>query len=328
MTTFQDLQAEHEALLKRHAASENTDQFWADVQHFIEQVRIAAEDIGAPRERDQLRAILRFWASYVYDRTGAYPDTSLRPATNVPTATLPQEPEGGAPGTKPSESAPPHHTPMLVWAIAILAVIAVAIALLSLLTSNGRGTAVPVNFTPGAPASSTDLVATEVHFQMQVNATLTSVAEASATPTHPPTPTPTNTSTSTATPTPLPTETPEPTFTPTPTPIMIRPEVPITASPENLPLDVGYQPLTQGPSPFDATEWVMQLRLVGSGGNGVYIYWVDGQQLPGADYTVHGQSCEPQALSIGVTSRGEAVKHDITLLSPLLGCLTPTPFVK
>ena len=47
----------------------------AQIQHMC----VAAEDISAPRERDQLRAILRFWASYVYDMTGTYPDTTLRP---------------------------------------------------------------------------------------------------------------------------------------------------------------------------------------------------------------------------------------------------------
>jgi hypothetical protein len=78
MTPFQDLQAKHEALLKRHE-TEDTSQFWADVQAFIDHACVAAEGIPAPRERDQLRAILRFWASYVYDKTGSYPDTNLRP---------------------------------------------------------------------------------------------------------------------------------------------------------------------------------------------------------------------------------------------------------
>jgi hypothetical protein len=80
MTTFQDLQSEHEALLNRHEAPADPAQFWADVQRFIDRVRVDAEHISAPRERDQLRAILRFWASYVYDKTGSYPDTTLRPA--------------------------------------------------------------------------------------------------------------------------------------------------------------------------------------------------------------------------------------------------------
>jgi hypothetical protein len=79
MTTFQDLQAEHETLLNRHEAPADPTQFWADVQTFIDRVRNDAQYISAPRERDQLRAILRFWASYVFDKTGSYPDTTLRP---------------------------------------------------------------------------------------------------------------------------------------------------------------------------------------------------------------------------------------------------------
>ena len=92
-----------------------------------------------------------------------------------------------------------------------------------------------------------------------------------------------------------------------------------------MPLDVGYQILTQGPSPFDATVWVMQLKLVGIGGNGAYIYWADGRQLLGDEYTVQGVRCEPQALSIGVTSNSQAVKRDISLLSPLAECLNAQP---
>jgi hypothetical protein len=80
MTTFQDLQAEHETLLNRHEAPADPAQFWADVQHYIDRVCVEAAHIPAPRERDQLRAILRFWASYVFDKTGTYPDTTLRPA--------------------------------------------------------------------------------------------------------------------------------------------------------------------------------------------------------------------------------------------------------
>jgi hypothetical protein len=84
---------------------------------------------------------------------------------------------------------------------------------------------------------------------------------------------------------------------------------------------VGFQVLTQGPSPFDPTVWVIQLKLVGIGGNQVYIYWVDGLQLPADEYTVQGTRCEPQVVNIGVTSNGEAARREISLLSPLSGCL-------
>jgi hypothetical protein len=100
----------------------------------------------------------------------------------------------------------------------------------------------------------------------------------------------------------------------------------VVVPPEQVtPLNIGYQILTQGPSPFDTTVWVMQLRLVGIGGNGSYIYWVDGRQLPGAEYTVQGKSCEPQAVALGVTSNGQAIKRDVTLKSPLAACLKVNP---
>ncbi len=151
---------------------------------------------------------------------------------------------------------------------------------------------------------------------------MTAVVAARSTPTDIPTSTPT------ITPTPIPTQTPVPSPTPTPTPIVVRPATRLPPTPlptqppaQVVPLDVGYQILTQGPSPFDPTVWVMQLRLVGYGGNGVYIFWVNGRQLINADYTVQGQRCEPQALTLGVTSSGQAVKRDVKLLSPLVDCL-------
>ena len=101
------------------------------------------------------------------------------------------------------------------------------------------------------------------------------------------------------------------------------PATPLPTQPpaQVVPLDVGYQILTQGPSPFDPAVWVIQLRLVGIGVNGDYIYWVNGRQLPNDEYTVQGQRCEAQSLSIGVTSSGQAVKRDVKLLSPLVDCL-------
>jgi hypothetical protein len=294
MTTLQDLQAEHEALLKRQEAPDDPAQFWADVQTFIDRARAAAENIPAPRERDQLRAILRFWASYIFDQTKTYPDTTMRPAKKEDRVT-PPPPTPRLPPPPPE----PHRTPVVVWAIAALAILAIVIAVIALNTGQGGTGQTPASALP-------DRVATQAHEQIMVNAAMTEVIAASSTPTDIPTSTPTVTST------PRPTETPVP---PTPTPGSVPP------TPQVVPLDMEYQILTQGPSPFDATVWVIQLRLVGIGGNGSYIYWVDGQQLPDAEYTVQGKSCEPQLFSIGVTSSGQAVKRDIVLNSPLIACL-------
>jgi hypothetical protein len=97
MTTFQELQAQHEALLNRHEAPADPEKFWTDVQSYIDRVRDDAQYISAPRERDQLRAILRFWASYVFDQTKTYPDTTMRPCADAKPPT-PQPDEDWKPG--------------------------------------------------------------------------------------------------------------------------------------------------------------------------------------------------------------------------------------
>ena len=76
MTGLMDnLQAEHTRLLQR---LENPDAgLPADVQVYVDKIKAAAADVEDPFERDQLRANLRFWASYLHDETGDYPETSL-----------------------------------------------------------------------------------------------------------------------------------------------------------------------------------------------------------------------------------------------------------
>jgi hypothetical protein len=73
MTKFEELQAAHERLLEQSKAPADTDAFVEEVQQAIQQMLVDAEQIPAPRERDQLRAILRFWASYVYDQQALIP---------------------------------------------------------------------------------------------------------------------------------------------------------------------------------------------------------------------------------------------------------------
>jgi len=210
----------------------------------------------------------------------------------------------------------------ITWGIAALAALAILVAAMALAANH---TSAPAPSST-VEASQPDRVATQVIEQMSVNATMTQVVAASSTPTPQPTETPSPTKT------PTPTLTPTAPPTPTPTAVIVLPStlIPPTsevlAPSQNVPLDVGYQILTQGPSPFDATVWVMQLKLVGIGGNGIYIYWVDGQQLSGDEYTVQGARCESQKIGIGVTSDGQAVKRDVSLLSPLAECLkTLTP---
>jgi hypothetical protein len=256
MTTFQDLQAEHEALLKRHETPADPAQFWADVQHFIERVRIDAEDISAPRERDQLRAILRFWASYVYDKTGSYPDTTMRPAMHTDVSQS-AKPASAIPPLKPP--APPPQRAPLGWAIAALALIAIVVAAIAYGRSIQPMTAAP-EATEFAPVSTPGSSVT----------------------------------------------------------VDITVQPPVARR-----LEIQGSVLTAGPSPFDPNVWTARLQLTATGGNGTYIFWVNGVRLPDISddqFTVEGTGCEPQKPVTGVTSGGQATSLELVIQSPLAGC--------
>lgn len=261
MTTFQDLQAEHEALLNRQEAPADPEQFWADVQHYIDRVCVEAAHISAPRERDQLRAILRFWASYVFDQTGTYPDTTLRPAMSKETSASPPSPGGhvtgdvtGDVGSDKAEAIlpPPEPKPSSLKRVLIVV---------------------------GALAACIIIVV------ISIPAILTNA-----------------------------------------------PPIPIKATPNvlapNLTEALGIEStvITGGPSPFDPTVWVVRLQLSAKGGDGKYIFWVNGQHLPDASanqFTVEGKSCTAETPLVGVTSGGQAVSQQLVISSPLPSCPAP-----
>ena len=81
MGIFQDLQASHEALLRRQQSNEPV---LNDVKAYIEQARAASSQVADPRERDQLRANLRYWAGYVFDQEKIYPNVELAPSAAPP----------------------------------------------------------------------------------------------------------------------------------------------------------------------------------------------------------------------------------------------------
>lgn len=83
MNKFDELQAEHQHLLKEYEANRDSNELLSAVCSYIEKVRAEAESVTLARDRDQLRANLRFWASFVFDKTGIYPQTTLRPAALV-----------------------------------------------------------------------------------------------------------------------------------------------------------------------------------------------------------------------------------------------------
>jgi hypothetical protein len=80
---FKSLQAQHESLLQRQqgVTNENQQDFTKAVREFIEQAKQGGSHIASTRERDQVRANLRYWANYIYGIEGVFPDTELAPST-------------------------------------------------------------------------------------------------------------------------------------------------------------------------------------------------------------------------------------------------------
>ena len=78
MNNFRSLQARHEDLIKR---SQSGQDIVEDVRKFIEDAKAGSSQISASNERDQLRANLRYWASYLYEHTHNYPNIDLAPST-------------------------------------------------------------------------------------------------------------------------------------------------------------------------------------------------------------------------------------------------------
>ena len=75
--TFRQLQSRHEELLK---LLEDEAEVLPEVQAYIRAVRSESSRVTEAQDRDQLRANLRYWASFVHESTGVYPSTDLAPA--------------------------------------------------------------------------------------------------------------------------------------------------------------------------------------------------------------------------------------------------------
>jgi hypothetical protein len=259
VTKFEELQQAHQRLLDRMDEVSDKAEFAREVQRYITRVCDEAVDVPAPRDRDQLRANLRFWASYVYDATGTYPNTTMRPARLESTSeTLPAAP---APARavpplamrslpQPQPATIPRRAPSRrIWIGILVGMFILGALALTMLLS-----------TPYAiPATG-------------VQAT----------------------------------------------------ELPSTI--ETSPLQLDVEILTQGPSPFDPNAWVARIQLSATGGDGYYIFWVNGQPLPEISlnqFTVEGTGCTPERPLTGVTSNGQAVSQEFIITSPLPNCPTP-----
>lgn len=376
MTPFDELQREHEQLLEKADVS--------DVVGYIDRARTLAAQIGDPRERDQLRANLRYWASYVYDRNGTYPSTTLLPAAIAKSIVPPPEPD-----KEKRVAAPPAQWRWLIGgALVVVIVVAILLPQFNMMSPTAPSQATPgvtvtiINVTerlrslptttdlydkPGneptaqllgrlqassqfyAIARTTDELWLKITTVDAVNGWIKATASgvtsvelgqipsaaivivSSPTATH--IPFPTSTAYVTLDATGAAGAGDEPTNQPTPPPTPTRavqratptlagqytPTGPIEP-PNMLPLQVNYQVVTYGPSPFNAEAWVIEVQLTATGGDNRYVFWVDGQRLEGDRYTVDGVACRAMSFTIGATSGGQAVRRDVTLKSPLPKC--------
>jgi hypothetical protein len=78
MNNFRSLQSRHEDLVGRAQSGKDIVE---EVRKFIEDAKAGSSQISAANERDQLRANLRYWASYLYEQTQSYPNVDLAPST-------------------------------------------------------------------------------------------------------------------------------------------------------------------------------------------------------------------------------------------------------
>ncbi len=141
MAPFDELQREHERLLEGADAIE-----LAAITAYIDRARAQSAQINDPRERDQLRANLRYWASVVYDRSGTYPTTTLLP-TAIAKSIVPPPIPG------PHEVKPPVPArPLWLWLVAAVMVVVVLLALTTVLpqTAAPQITLAPPSDTPTA----------------------------------------------------------------------------------------------------------------------------------------------------------------------------------
>jgi hypothetical protein len=79
---FKFLQNWHETLLQKQQkiSEENKQDFTKEVKDYTEQAKRGGSYISSNRERDQLRANLRYWANYIYSVDKTFPDIELAPS--------------------------------------------------------------------------------------------------------------------------------------------------------------------------------------------------------------------------------------------------------
>jgi hypothetical protein len=142
MTTYDILVARHDRLYQQFA--DNPESIDLDrVNGLIAEARAAGREVSAIPQRQQLRSILRHWGQFVYERTGAYPNTHLlpysqaaAPSESLPPEALPSDASEGAalvPVAAPAAARREAERPNWFWPV--LGVVLIAAIILALMAS-------------------------------------------------------------------------------------------------------------------------------------------------------------------------------------------------
>jgi hypothetical protein len=139
MSKFEDLQSIHQQLLSRLESAERPDQLLPQVQAYVEQVRKESEQVSGPRDREQLRANLRFWGRFIFDLTGFFPEVTLRPALEQPIEPVePKLPPEDAVELKPE---PVNWTRRILIGFGLIAILCLVIGSAGFFYANNRAEA-------------------------------------------------------------------------------------------------------------------------------------------------------------------------------------------
>lgn len=83
MTTFDDLAHRHQTLLDKLDETKNFISLSDEIFEFLDDIEKGSSEIPSLMGREQLQAFMRFWGATIYDNTGTYPNTKLRPSLNL-----------------------------------------------------------------------------------------------------------------------------------------------------------------------------------------------------------------------------------------------------
>jgi hypothetical protein len=79
MTTFDEINQKHQALLVRRESIQDPAELVDEAQRFLQEIEADSAKVVRTREREQVRGIIRYWAAFLFDQTHVYPQTSLQP---------------------------------------------------------------------------------------------------------------------------------------------------------------------------------------------------------------------------------------------------------